>query len=78
MRVTASQLRADVYNLLDGVLNSGEPLEIERNGRVLRITAERPRNWMDHLVVRDGAVTGDSEDLVSIDWSVYWNPDEQT
>ena len=76
MRVTASHLRADVYNLLDRVLESGEPLEIERSGQILRIVPDRPRNWMDRLVVRDGVVNGDPDDLVQIDWSSGWRPPE--
>ena len=37
MLVTASQLRQNLYQLLDQVLESGVPLEVERNGRRLRI-----------------------------------------
>lgn len=75
MRVTASQLRADIYNLLDRVTESGEPLEIERKGTILRIVPSQQRDWIDRLPRREGAVTGDPEDLVSIDWSGSWNPD---
>lgn len=69
MRVTASQLRADVYNLLDRVIASGEPLEIERNGTLLRIVPADPRNWMERLVVREGVVNGSSDDLVHVQWA---------
>lgn len=75
MRVTASQLRADVYNLLDRVIETGEPLEIERNGVVVRLVAPRPRSWLDRLPRREGVVTGDAEDLVDLDWSGLWDPD---
>lgn len=74
MRVTASQLRADVYKLLDSVLESGEPLEIERGGRLLRIVPARAGSWVDRLPVREGVVTGDPEDLVHLDWSSHWEP----
>lgn len=37
MAVSASELRRNVYPLLDEVLESGTPLEIERRGRRLRI-----------------------------------------
>ena len=43
MVISASQLRQNIYRLLDEVLESGEPIEIERNGRRLRIVpAEAP------------------------------------
>ena len=38
MALTASKLRANVYRLLDEVLETGKPLEIERNGKTLVIT----------------------------------------
>ncbi len=36
MRVTASKLREDIYNILDRALERGEPIEVLRKGRVLR------------------------------------------
>lgn len=74
MRVTASQLRANVYNLLDQVLETGEPLEIDRGGKVLRIVPPAQGSWVDRLPVREGVVVGDPDDLVDIDWSEHWNP----
>jgi hypothetical protein len=43
MVVTASELRMNIYRLLDQVLETGVPLEIERKGRTLQIVAEEPR-----------------------------------
>lgn len=74
MRVTASQLRADVYRLLDRVLETGEPLEIERGGRTLRVVAEPQGSWVDRLVPREGVLVGDPEDIVHLDWSGNWVP----
>ena len=73
MTVSASQLRANIYKLLDGVLE-GETLEIERNGHILRVVANAERTWIDRLRRREGVVVGDSEDLVSQDWSGDWQP----
>ena len=42
MILTASKLREDIYRVLDHVLATGEPVEIERNGRRLRIVADEP------------------------------------
>lgn len=70
--LTASKLREDIYRILDQVLATGEPVEIERNGRRLRITADEPPTRMSRLVRRDGVVIGDSVDLVRLDWSDEW------
>lgn len=79
MSLTASKLRENVYRILDEVLATGTPVEVERNGRLLRIvpveapsgsTAAERRVWVE----RPDAVTGDLEDLVHLDWSADWRP----
>jgi hypothetical protein len=72
-RLTASQLRADVYRVLDRVLESGLPVEIERKGRVLKIEADKPTSKLSRLVKRP-YVHGQPEDIVHMDWSEYWKP----
>lgn len=74
MKVTASQLRANVYRILDEVLETGTAVEIERKGRTLRIVAEAPRSKLDRLVPRPEYVKGDPDALVHTDWSKHWKP----
>ena len=73
-RLTATALRQDLYNLLDQVLETGEPIEIERKGRVLRIEADQPRSKLDNLVPDDSYIIGDPDDIVHMDWSSEWRP----
>ena len=61
--MTVSELRQNIYRLLDQVLDTGVPLEIERKGRKLRITAEPPRDKLANLKRRD-CLVGDPEDIV--------------
>lgn len=75
MAVSATQLRANVYRLLDEVLATGRPLEIERNGKTLVIAPKAARSILERLPRREGAIVGDPDDLVHIDWSSEWNPD---
>lgn len=49
MAVTASELRRNVYRLLDEVLESGVPLEIVRRGRTLRIVPVESESKRDRL-----------------------------
>ncbi|MEQ1500575.1 MAG: type II toxin-antitoxin system Phd/YefM family antitoxin [Myxococcota bacterium] len=70
----ASELRADIYRVLDRVLETGIPVEIERNGRVLRIVAEPLGSRLDRLVPHPDAVVGDLDELVHLDWSSEWRP----
>lgn len=73
--VTPSQLRQDVYRLIDRVLETGEPLEIVRRGRRLRLVADEPVDRLSRIRTHPGAISGDPEELVSIDWSAEWDGD---
>jgi len=66
------QLRENIYRVLDQVLKTGEPVEIERNGRRLRIVAGEQPSRLDRLVRRPEAVVGDRGDFVHLDWSGEW------
>lgn len=74
MSLSASALRADIYKILDEVLETGKPVEVERRGRKLRIVAVEPRSRLDNLTPHPGAIVGDPEDLVHMDWSDEWRP----
>lgn len=73
MSITASKLRGNIYCLLDRVLETGEPLEIDRKGKQLKIVPSEPVSRLSHLSKRD-CIKGDPEQLVHIDWSDEWRP----
>ncbi len=75
MAVTASELRQNIYRLLDRVLETGVPLEIERRGRRLRVVPAAAVSKLDRLVGHPESVVGDPEDFVHIDWSGEWRPE---
>jgi hypothetical protein len=75
MALSASKLRANVYRLLDEVLETGRPLEIERNGRTLVIAPKQRESIWDRLPRRKGFIVGDPDELIHVDWSSEWNPD---
>jgi prevent-host-death family protein len=75
MSITASTLRANVYRLLDEVLESGRPLEIERKGKIVVIAPKEEQSIWERLPRREGAIVGDPDELVHMDWSSEWNPD---
>lgn len=71
MRMTASKLREDIYNVLDGVIETGIPVEIVRNGRTLRIVVEDPPSKLANLVDRPDFFLADPDETARIGW----NPD---
>ena len=71
--MTASELRANIYRLLDQVIETGVPLEIERKGQVLQVVLKEPPSRLDRLIHRDDFIDGDPDDLVHVDWSREWH-----
>jgi antitoxin (DNA-binding transcriptional repressor) of toxin-antitoxin stability system len=72
--MNASRLRANIYRILDRVLETGIPVEIERRGRLLRIVPEKKPAKLELLPKRPEAVRGAPGDLVHVDWSKNWRP----
>jgi antitoxin (DNA-binding transcriptional repressor) of toxin-antitoxin stability system len=70
MPISAAQLRADLYRLLDQAIATGEPIEIERRGVVVLIVPPAPAvSWVDRLVAREPVVVGDPDSIVHVDWA---------
>lgn len=75
--VTPSQLRQDIYRLIDQVLATREPLEIRSKGRRLRLVPdEPPSDRLSAIRANPGVIVGDPDELVTIDWSDEWDPDQ--
>jgi len=68
-RLTVARLLADVYGVLDRVLESGVPVEVERRGKILRIVPAEMGGRLRRLAPRPGFIKGDPEDLVHLDGS---------
>ena len=58
--VSPTELRNNIYNLLDKVLNSGVPIEINKGGRLLRIVPVEKINKLQNLVSRPDVIKGGS------------------
>ena len=72
--VSASELRKNIHRLLDQVLESGVPLEIEQQGRRLRVVPADAPPKLARLVAHGDYVVDDAEELVHVDWSAGWRP----
>lgn len=71
MKITATGLRENLYRILDQILETGQSVEIERKGKLLRIVPEKPGSIFDRLEEHD-TIVGDPDELVHIDWSSTW------
>ena len=66
--VTPTQLRTNIYNLLDEILKTGLPLEIKKGDKKLRIVPVDEVDKLKNLISRPEVIQGDPDDLVEIDW----------
>jgi prevent-host-death family protein len=71
--VSPTELRNNIYKLLDEVLNSGIPIEINKGGKLLRIVPVEKINKLANLTKRPGIITGNPDDLVDIRWEKELN-----
>jgi prevent-host-death family protein len=63
MTITATKLRADLYRVIDNVIENGVPVEVELRGRKVRIVPVEPRDKLADLVKRPGVIVGDPRHL---------------
>ncbi len=75
IHITATQLRKDVYRLLDQVVASGEIIEVNRKGTLIRIEPVRS-NKLESLKGHSACIRGNPDDLVHMDWSDQWHQPE--
>jgi hypothetical protein len=66
-----SALRANLFQIADAALQSGEPVPLERNGQRLWLVPERHESRIDRLPVLD-IIVGNPDDLATLNVS-EWN-----
>lgn len=70
-RLTLTALRQRLFRVVDQVIKTGIPIEIERKGHTLKIVLEGKKSKLRNLV-RHKAIVGDPEELVGLEvgeWS---------
>lgn len=68
-RFSVSALRDNLDQVLDRIIESGRPIEIERKGRVLRIEPVEREDRLARLRPHPEAVRDKLESLMHVDWS---------
>lgn len=73
--VTPTELRGNLFKLLDEVLSTGIPIEIKRGSNKLKIVPASKTNKLHNLISRPHVIKGDPNDLVDISWEKEVNLD---
>lgn len=66
-----SALRANLFQIADAALKSGEPVPLERNGQRLWLVPERTESRIGRLPILD-IIVGNPDDLATLNVS-EWN-----
>lgn len=82
MTISATTLRQNMYKHLDGVLETGKPIEIKRKGKLLKIISipanrgkkKGKKDIFANIKKLDNFLNCDPEEIVHMDWSKYWKP----
>lgn len=74
-KVTLTELSNNIERLLDEVLETGIPLEINKNGKLLKIVPLEKQDKLQNLTFKFDAIQGNPDDLVNISWEQEINID---
>jgi prevent-host-death family protein len=74
-KVTLVELSNNIECLLDEVLQTGIPIEINRNGKRLKIVLADQKDKLENLTFKPDAIQGNPDDLVNISWEQEINID---
>ena len=73
--ITATELRRNVYRVLDRVLETGVPQEIVRQGRKLMIVSSEPKRRRFEDAPKHQVLNCTYDELVDTSWEKTWNRD---
>jgi PHD/YefM family antitoxin component YafN of YafNO toxin-antitoxin module len=75
--MTPTELRKNIYRVLDPIAETGKPVEIMRKGQTFKIICESSESKIERLKLKTHpkAYKGNSDEVVSMDWSAEWNPE---
>ena len=71
--LTPTELRRDIYRILDEILTTGQSVEVVRDGRaILLVPLDAPRfRWED--LPRRRATDLEPEELAEVSWETEWS-----
>jgi prevent-host-death family protein len=73
MAISVTKLRANLYAIVDRVIETGVPVEIERKGETVRLESAKRKSKLQKLAKNPDTIVGDPEDIVHMDWSADWS-----
>lgn len=78
MAISVTKLRENLYEIVDRVIETGVPVEIERKGERVRLEPIKPKSKLQKLAKNPDTIVGDPEAIVHMDWSAEWSEDPRS
>ena len=72
MTISLTQLRNNLYKIVDQTIATGIPVEIVRKGVKIKLMPVKTKKKLDNLIKHPGTIKGDPEKIVHLDWSHEW------
>ncbi|MFT5367801.1 MAG: hypothetical protein ACI8V2_002762 [Candidatus Latescibacterota bacterium] len=73
--ITPTELRSNIYQILDEILDTGIPIEVDKGGKKLLIKPIEHPNKLQNLKKRKNVIKGDPNDLINLTWEKEINLD---
>jgi hypothetical protein len=70
----ATNLRKNLFRILDKAARTGKSIEIESKGRRFKIIALKPPDKFANLQKHPDVFSGELDSLIDIDWMTEWRP----
>jgi antitoxin (DNA-binding transcriptional repressor) of toxin-antitoxin stability system len=71
--ITLTELRADLYKVVDQIIKTGVPVVVQRNGHLIKIVLADGSSKLERLTQKSGVINCDPEDIVHCDWFQEWS-----
>lgn len=72
MAITVTELRQDIFKILDSVIELGRPISVQRKGHIVQLVPPKKKHKLDNLKTR--YISDEPlEAFDHIDWSHEWS-----
>lgn len=71
--ITLTELRANLYNVVDQIIKTGVPVAVQRNGHIIKIVLADGPSKLERLMQKSGVINNNPEDIVHCDWLQEWS-----
>ncbi len=74
--MTLTELRRNIYRVVDELLRTGKTMEIQAKGRTVYLSSGQRGGKLDRLrkAARSRALQGNPEDIIHMEWEKQWHP----